>query len=135
MAIAFLIQRIARRRLGLFFVYALTMGLTLGVIVYAYVGLIGMSGVVSAFAGAAAIFGGAAVYGYATKRDLTSLGGLLFMGLLGLVVVMFLQIFFFADSTWSSASWACCSSPASRPGTCSASRPASCRASTRTRPR
>ena len=88
--------------LGLFFIFALTMGLTLGVIVYAYVGLIGMSGVVSAFAGAAAIFGGAAIYGYATKRDLTSLGGILFMGLLGLIVVMFLQIFFFADSSMMS---------------------------------
>jgi len=98
--ITFLITRISPIvALALFFVFALTMGLTLGVIVFAYVGIIGMSGVVSAFAGAAAIFGGAAVYGYATKRDLTSLGGILFMGLLGLIVVMFLQIFFFADSS------------------------------------
>jgi FtsH-binding integral membrane protein len=98
--IMFLINRIPSIvALGLFFIYAITMGLTLGVIVFAYVGFIGMSGVVSAFMGAAAIFGGAAVYGYATKRDLTSLGGILFMGLLGLIVVMFLQIFFFADSS------------------------------------
>ncbi len=98
--ITFLIRRISPIvALGLFFIFALTMGLTLGVIVLAYVGTIGMSGVVSAFAGAAAIFGGAAVYGYATKRDLTSLGGILFMGLLGLIVVMFLQLFFFADSS------------------------------------
>ena len=88
--------------LGLFFVYALTMGLTLGVIVLAYVGTIGVSGVVSAFAGAAGIFGGAALYGGITKRDLTSLGGILFMGLIGLLVVMVLQIFFFADSTMAS---------------------------------
>jgi hypothetical protein len=101
--ITFLITRLSPIvALGLFFIFALTMGLTLGVIVYAYVGLIGMSGVVSAFAGAAAIFGGAAIYGYATKRDLTSLGGILFMGLLGLIVVMFLQIFFFADSSMMS---------------------------------
>jgi FtsH-binding integral membrane protein len=82
--------------LALFFVYALTMGLVLGVIVLAYLPSIGVSGVVSAFAGAAAVFGGAAVYGLVTRRDLTSLGGILFMGLLGLIVVMFLQIFFFA---------------------------------------
>jgi FtsH-binding integral membrane protein len=88
--------------LGLFFVYALTMGLVLGVIVLAYVGSIGMSGVVSAFAGAAAIFGGAALYGAVTRRDLTSLSGILFMGLLGLIVVMFLQLFFFADSSTAS---------------------------------
>jgi uncharacterized protein len=103
MAITFLIQRISPVvALGLFFVYALTMGLTLGVIVLAYVGSIGISGVVSAFAGAAGIFGGAALYGVVTKRDLTSLGGILFMGLIGLIVVMFLQIFFFADSSMAS---------------------------------
>lgn len=102
-AISFLIQRISPIvALGLFFIYALTMGLVLGVIVLAYVGSIGMSGVVSAFAGAAAIFGGAAIYGSVTKRDLTSLGGILFMGLLGLIVVMFLQLFFFADSSLAS---------------------------------
>ena len=84
--------------LGLFFIYALTMGVTLGIVVAAYIGGIGVSGVVSAFAGAAAIFGGAALYGGVTKRDLTNLRGILFMGLLGLIVVMFLQIFFFADS-------------------------------------
>jgi hypothetical protein len=102
-AISFLIQRISPVvALGLFFVYALTMGLVLGVIVLAYVGSIGMSGVVSAFAGAAAIFGGAALYGAVTRRDLTSLGGILFMGLLGLVVVMFMQLFFFSDSSTAS---------------------------------
>lgn len=102
-AISFLIQRISPvLALGLFFIYALSMGLVLGVIVLAYVDAIGLSGVVSAFAGSAAIFGGAALYGVVTKRDLTSLGGILFMGLLGLVVVMVLQIFFFADSSMAS---------------------------------
>jgi uncharacterized protein len=85
--------------LGLFFVYALMWGLMLGVIVLAYVGTTGMTGVVSAFAGASAVFAGAAVYGVVTKRDLTSIGGLLTMGLLGLLVVMVLQIIFFADWT------------------------------------
>ena len=75
------------------------MGLVIGVIVLAYTETIGLSGVVSAFVGAAAIFGGAAVYGTVTKRDLTSLGGILFMGLIGLVVVMLVQVFFFADWT------------------------------------
>jgi FtsH-binding integral membrane protein len=102
-AISFLITRIPSIvALGLFFVYALTMGLVLGVIVLAYVGTIGMSGVVSAFAGAAAIFGGAALYGGVTRRDLTSLGGILFMGLIGLIVVMVLQLFLFSDSSTAS---------------------------------
>lgn len=103
LVINFAITRISSAvALGLFFVFALTMGLTLGVIVTSYVGTIGASGVVSAFAGAAAIFGGAALYGVVTKRDLTSLGGILFMGLIGLIVVMFLQLFFFADSSTAS---------------------------------
>jgi FtsH-binding integral membrane protein len=95
--------------LGLFFVYALLNGLTLGVIVLMYTnptydattGAIvagDASGVVSAFLGAAAIFAGAALYGGVTKRDLTSLGGILFMGLIGLVVMSFVQLIFFRDS-------------------------------------
>ena len=107
--IMFLINRIPSTvALGLFFIYALTMGAVLGVIVYSFtydplapgnVSQSGMAGVVSAFLGAAAIFGGAALYGYVTKRDLTSLGGILFMGLIGLIVVMFVQLFFFAESS------------------------------------
>ncbi len=90
--------------LGMFFAYALMMGLVIGVIVYGFtydptapgnISASGVSGVVSAFLGAAGIFGAAALYGYATKRDLTSLSGILVMGLIGLIVVMFVQLFFF----------------------------------------
>lgn len=95
--------------LGIFFVYALLNGLTLGVIVLMYSNptvdpLTGQivagdaSGVVSAFLGAAAIFAGAALYGAVTKRDLTSLGGILFMGLIGLLVMSVVQLFFFQTS-------------------------------------
>ena len=59
----------------------------------------GISGVVSAFAGASAIFAGAAIYGGVTKRDLTSLGGILFMGLIGLLVTMLVQVFLFPTSS------------------------------------
>lgn len=100
LAISFLITRIPPLvALGLFFAYALAMGLVIGVVVLAYSQAIGLSGVVSAFVGAAAIFGGAAVYGGLTGRDLTSLGGILFMGLIGLIVVMLVQLFFFAESS------------------------------------
>jgi hypothetical protein len=96
-AIMALIQRVNPLvALAMFFVYALLNGLTIGVIVLAYSeGSAGSAGVVSAFLGASAIFGGAAIYGGVTKRDLTSLGGILFMGLLGLLVVMVVQIFLF----------------------------------------
>ena len=98
-AITGLINRIgAIPALGLLFVYASINGLVLGVIVYVYAHTIGVQGVVSAFAGSSAIFGGAAVYGVATKRDLTGLGGILFMGLIGLLVVMIVQMFLFPGS-------------------------------------
>lgn len=99
LAITFLINRIgAIPALGLLFAYALINGLVLGLIVWVYIGAIGVPGVVSAFAGASAIFAGAAVYGVVTKRDLTGLGGLLFMGLIGMIVVMLVQSFLFPAS-------------------------------------
>ena len=85
--------------LGLFFVYALVWGLLLGVIVPVYVGAGGTAGVVSAFLGSAAVFGGAALYGVVTKRDLTTLRGFFFVGMIGLLVVILVQAFFFAGST------------------------------------
>jgi len=85
--------------LALLFAYALVNGLVLGLIVWAYTRGTGISGVVSAFAGASAIFAGAAIYGGVTKRDLTSLGGILFMGLIGLLVTMFVQVFLFPTSS------------------------------------
>ena len=70
----------ATAALGLFFVYAASMGLTLGVIVWAYLQTPGGStAVASAFLSASAMFGAAAIYGGVTKRDLTKLGGILFM--------------------------------------------------------
>ena len=84
----------ATAALGLFFVYAASMGLTLGVIVWAYLQTPGGStAVASAFLSASAMFGAAAIYGGVTKRDLTKLGGILFMGLIGLIVASLINIF------------------------------------------
>ena len=84
----------ATAALGLFFVYAATMGLTLGVIVWAYIQTPGGStAVASAFLSASAMFGAAAIYGGVTKRDLTKLGGILFMALIGLIVASVVNIF------------------------------------------
>ena len=49
--------------------------------------------VVTAFLSASAMFGAAAIYGHVTKRSLAKLGGILFMGLIGLLVAMVLNIF------------------------------------------
>ncbi|HEX2756738.1 MAG TPA: Bax inhibitor-1/YccA family protein [Candidatus Limnocylindrales bacterium] len=84
------IQRLsATVALGLFFVYAATLGLTLGLIVQFYTG----ASVSTAFLSASAMFGAAAVYGATTKRSLAGLGGILFMGLVGLIVASVLNIF------------------------------------------
>jgi uncharacterized protein len=68
--------------LGLFFVFAATMGVTVGVIVSLY----NTESVITSFFGASAMFGAAAIYGATTKRNLNSLGGFLFMGMIGLLV-------------------------------------------------
>ena len=84
----------ATAALGLFFIYAASMGLTLGVIVWAYLQTPGGStAVASAFLSASAMFGAAAIYGGVTKRDLTKLGGILFMGLIGLIVASVVNLF------------------------------------------
>jgi hypothetical protein len=75
--------------LALFFVYAASMGLTIGLIVTLYTG----ESVAAAFFSASAMFGAAAIYGGVTKRDLTKLGGILFMALIGLLVASVVNIF------------------------------------------
>jgi uncharacterized protein len=79
----------ATAALGLFFVYAASVGLTIGVIVTYYT----TGSVVTAFLASSAMFGAAAIYGATTKRSLASLGGILFMGLVGLIVASLLNIF------------------------------------------
>jgi FtsH-binding integral membrane protein len=84
--------------LALLFVYALLTGLKIGAIVLAFLEAGMVSAVVSSFLGASAIFGAAAVYGLVTRRDLTSLGGILVMGLIGLIAMSFVQLFLFRDN-------------------------------------
>ena len=84
------IKRIsATLALGLFFVYAASLGITIGLIVASYT----EGSVVTAFLSASAMFGAAAIYGHVTKRSLAKMGSILFMGLIGLLVAMVLNIF------------------------------------------
>jgi len=75
--------------LGLFFVYAASMGLTIGVIVSYYTG----ASVVAAFVSAAGMFGAAAIYGAVTKRNLSSIGGIAFIGIIGILIASVVNIF------------------------------------------
>ena len=73
----------------LFFVYAALTGVTLGFVLLTYE----LGSIVAAGSSAAAVFGAAAIYGTVTKRDLSSLGRYLFMGLAGLLVAMLVNLF------------------------------------------
>jgi uncharacterized protein len=90
LVISFGIRRLnATAALGLFFVYAASLGLTIGIIVLAYNG----ASVATAFFSASAMFGGAALYGYTTKRSLATIGAYASMAVFGLVVAMIVNIF------------------------------------------
>ncbi len=72
-----------------FFAYAILNGLTLSVIFLAYT----TSSIVSTFMICAATFGIMSFMGYTTKQDLTSMGQLLKMLLIGIIVAMLVNIF------------------------------------------
>jgi hypothetical protein len=92
------IKRIsATAALALFFVYAASLGVTIGLIVSSYT----TGSVVTAFVSASAMFGAAGIYGAVTKRSLAGIGGFLFMGLIGLMVAMLVNLFLASTAvTW-----------------------------------
>lgn len=74
---------------GLFLLYSALNGATLSVIFLVYA----QSAIYNAFFTCAAMFGAMSVYGHVTKRDLTSWGSFLFMGLIGIFIAMLVNIF------------------------------------------
>ena len=78
----------------LFFGYSLLNGVTLSVIFLIYT----RSSIASTFFVAAAMFGATSAYGYLTKKDLSSLGSFLFMGLIGVVIASVVNIFLRSDA-------------------------------------
>jgi len=73
----------------LFALFAAINGFTFSVIVEAYT----TASIAASFATAGGMFAGMAVYGYVTKRDLSSLGSILFMGLIGVIIGSVVNIF------------------------------------------
>ncbi|OBQ56310.1 membrane protein [Halodesulfovibrio spirochaetisodalis] len=74
---------------GLFLLYSALNGVTLSAILLVYAS----STVFSAFFTAAGMFGAMSLYGMTTKRDLTSMGSFMMMGLFGIVIAMVVNIF------------------------------------------
>ena len=89
----FMSYRINRLSVGtaltLFFVYAGLLGLALASIFLEYTG----ASITRVFFISAATFGAMSLYGYTTQRDLTGVGSFMFMGLIGIVIAMLVNMF------------------------------------------
>lgn len=57
-----------------------------------------LGSIVSAFMGGAVLFGTMSIYGYFTKKDLTSVGQFLFIGLIGIVIASVINVFIGSDT-------------------------------------
>jgi len=80
----------------MFFLYAALTGLTLSVIFLAYT----RASIASTFFVTAGTFGVMSVYGYTTKKDLTSWGSFLFMGLIGIIIASVVNIFLHSETIY-----------------------------------
>jgi FtsH-binding integral membrane protein len=74
---------------GLFLLYSALNGVTLASIFMVYTG----GSIAATFFVSAATFGAMSVYGYVTKKDLTSWGSFLFMGLIGVIIASLVNMF------------------------------------------
>ena len=74
---------------ALFMLYSALNGLTLSAIFIVYA----QATLASAFLITGGMFGAMSVYGFVTKRDLTALGSLLFMALIGLIIASLVSVF------------------------------------------
>ncbi len=74
---------------GLFILYSALTGVTFSMLFTIYTG----TSIAQVFFITAGTFGVVSAYGYVTKRDLTSIGNLLFMALIGLIVASLVNMF------------------------------------------
>jgi len=75
--------------MGVFFLYAGLNGVTLAPLFLLYT----TASLASTFFVTAGMFGAMSFYGYTTKKDLTSWGGFLFMGLIGIIIASVVNMF------------------------------------------
>ena len=74
---------------GLFILYSALNGIWLSYVLQIYTG----ASVANAFIATAGMFGAMSLYGLYTKKDLTSWGSFLFMGLIGIIIAMLVNLF------------------------------------------
>jgi len=75
---------------ALFIFYSILNGATLASIFIIYTA----SSIATTFITCALTFGACSIYGMVTKRDLTSMGGFLMMGLMGIIIASLINMFF-----------------------------------------
>jgi FtsH-binding integral membrane protein len=86
----FRIERISpQAATGMFYAFAGLIGLSMSSIFLVYTS----ASIVQTFFITATAFGALSLYGYTTKRDLTAMGSFLFIGLIGLILAMVVNIF------------------------------------------
>lgn len=73
----------------LFIVYSILNGVTMSMLFLIYT----MSSIATTFFVTAGTFGAMAVFGYATKKDLTRIGNLCIMGVIGLIIASLVNMF------------------------------------------
>ena len=78
---------------GLFLLYSALNGLTLSIILLVYTG----ESIMMAFLSAGCLFGTMSIYGYATKRDLTGWGSILFVGLIAVIICTIINLLLGSD--------------------------------------
>lgn len=76
-----------------FFIYAALNGVLLSYVFVVYTA----SSIFATFFVTAGTFGAMALYGYTTKKDLTSWGSLLFMGLIGIIIASVVNMFLHSE--------------------------------------
>jgi FtsH-binding integral membrane protein len=88
--LSFFLNRISyATALALFLLYSFSLGITLSSIFYVYT----HASIVSTFLTTAFTFGAMSLYGYATRSDLTTMGNMGFMVLIGLMIGMMVNMF------------------------------------------
>lgn len=86
----FNMERMSRPALQMFLHgFAALMGLSFATIFAVYT----MGSIVSAFMAGAVLFGVMSFYGYFTRKDLTSMGSLMFVGLIAIIIASIINIF------------------------------------------
>jgi uncharacterized protein len=81
---------------ALFILYSATVGITTSVILLVYTG----ASIVSTFVITAGMFGALALFGTFTKRSLAGVGQFMFMGLIGLILAMVVNLFWQNDALY-----------------------------------